>query len=130
MHDLNGDRDWTWRAEADEVRHLRDLVGHRHVVETLDALSHGPMTVAQMTRQHGVGRRGVTAALRVIAARGLVSSSRAGSWDAAAARDTRYCLNDRGLAVIATLSRLSIWTVLVDGCDLDGRPDRQRHDCP
>ena len=68
MHDSNDGRDGTWSAEADAAQYLRELAGHRHVVGTLDVLSNGPATVAQMTRQVGVGRRGLAAVLRILAA--------------------------------------------------------------
>ena len=126
MCDASDDRDPTWSAETESVRELRDLVGRPHVVEALDGLSNGPTTVAQLTRRAGVGRRGLTTALRVVAARGLVEASNAGSWDGPAPLDTLYCLNDRGRAVVATLSRLSVWTMLVEGADLGGRPDFRR----
>ena len=124
MRNGNDDRDWTWRADTESVRQLRELVGHRHVVETLDALSNGPVTAAAVRRRIGGGRRrGLAAALRTIAAHGLVGMDPPGSWDAPASRDTLYTLTDRGRAVIATLSRLSVWTALVEGPDRqDGRP--------
>ena len=130
MYDSNDGRDGTWSAEADSAQYLRELVGQRHVVETLDALSSGPTTVAQMTRHVGVGRRGLAPVLRTLAAHGLVEASRAGSWDTPAARDTPYWLTDRGRSVIATLSRLAVWTMLIEGPDLGGRPDRQPDERP
>ncbi len=130
MYDSNDGRDGTWSAEADSAQYLRELVGHRHVVETLDALSNGPTTVAQMTRHVGVSRGGLAAVLRILAAHDLATTSRAGSWDGPASRGTLYCLTDRGRTVVATLSRLSVWTTLIEGPDLDGRPDRQPDECP
>lgn len=124
MHAYDG-RDWArWSGDADSAQYLRDLVEHRHVVETLEALSHGPTTAAHLTRQVRVGRRGLAAALRILASRGLVSTDGTGSWDAPAPRGTLYHLTDRGRVVVATLSRLSVWTMLVEGSDLDGRSDR------
>jgi DNA-binding HxlR family transcriptional regulator len=130
MYDSNDGPDGTWSAEADSAQYLRELVGHRHVLETLDALSNRPTTTAQMRRHVGVSRRGLAAVLRTLAAHGLARTSRAGSWDGPAPRDTLYCLTDRGRAVVATLSRLSVWTVLLEGPDLDGRPDRQPDERP
>ena len=130
MYDSNDGRDGTWSAEADSTQYLRELVGHRHVVETLDALSNGSTTVAQITRRVGIGRRRLAATLRILAARGLIRTSRAGSWDSPAARATLYSLTDRGRTVVATLSRLAVWTALVEGADLDGRPDHQPDEWP
>ncbi|BBZ30167.1 hypothetical protein MMAD_44620 [Mycolicibacterium madagascariense] len=117
MREGNDDGDWTWRADTESVRQLRDLVGHRHVVEALDALSNGPGTVAELVHRVGCGRRGLAAALRTIAAHGLVGTNHPGSWDAPASRDALYALTDRGHTVVATLSRLSVWTLLVEGSD-------------
>jgi len=68
-------------GESDSVANLRELVSHPHVVEILDALSHGPMTFARIRTHVHAGRRALVVALRLVAARGLVTKNDNGSWD-------------------------------------------------
>jgi hypothetical protein len=50
-------------GESDSAATLRELLSHPHVVEILDALSHGPMTFASMRTHVHAGRRALVVAL-------------------------------------------------------------------
>jgi DNA-binding HxlR family transcriptional regulator len=93
---------------------LRELVSHRYVVEVLDALSHGPMTLADIRSSIHAGRRELTAAVRLVAARGLVTRNDGGSWDTDASVHAVYRHTDLGRAVFESLSRFSFWTTVFD----------------
>jgi DNA-binding HxlR family transcriptional regulator len=96
------------------MRGVRELVSHPNVVEVLDALSDGPMRLADLRASVPSARRGLTAALRILAAHGLVSAADGGSWDNIARGNTVYRYTDRGRALFETLSRLSAWTTMLD----------------
>lgn len=96
---------------------LRELVSHRHVVELLDALAHGPMTLAEIRSNVPTGRRGLAAALRLVAARGLVARSDNGSWDTDAPMSVVYRPTEVGRRVINALSRFSVWTAMLESAD-------------
>lgn len=66
-------------GEPDSVPNLRELVNHAHVVELPDALTHGPMTFADLRSHVRTSRCGLAAALRLVGARGLVTRSDNGS---------------------------------------------------
>jgi DNA-binding HxlR family transcriptional regulator len=104
-------------GEPDSVKTLCELVNHAHVVEVLDALSNGPITFRKLRSQSGTSRQGLVAALRVVAARGLVTCTGNGSWDTEPSPGTVYGYTDRGLQVIEALSRFSVWTALYDFTD-------------
>jgi DNA-binding HxlR family transcriptional regulator len=93
---------------------LRELVSHRFVVEVLDALSHGPMTLAEIRKSSGASRRELAAAVRLVAARGLVTRNDTGSWDTDASIHAVYRHTDLGRAVFESLSRFSFWTTVFD----------------
>jgi DNA-binding HxlR family transcriptional regulator len=93
---------------------LRELVSHRYVVEVLDALSHGPMTLADIRSSIHAGRRELAAAVRLVAARGLVTRNDTGSWDTDASVHAVYRHTDLGRAVFESLSRFSFWTTVFD----------------
>jgi DNA-binding HxlR family transcriptional regulator len=95
------------------MRDVRELVSHPNVVEVLDALSDGPMTLADLRASVPSARRGL-AALRILAAHGLVSAADGGSWDNIARGNTVYRHTDRGRALFETLSRLSVWTTMLE----------------
>jgi DNA-binding HxlR family transcriptional regulator len=99
------------------VPNLRELVNHPHVVEVLDALTHGPMTFADLRSRVGTGRRGLAAALRLVAARGLVTRTDTGTWDTEPPADALYRHTDLGRQVIEALSRFSVWTAMYDRTD-------------
>jgi DNA-binding HxlR family transcriptional regulator len=99
---------------GDDGADLRELVSHRYVVEVLDALSHGPTTLADIRSSVGAGRRELAAAVRLVAARGLVTRSDTGSWDTDASTDVFYRHTDLGRAVFESLSRFSFWTTVFD----------------
>lgn len=96
------------------MRDVRELLSHPNVVEVLDALSGRPMTVADMRANIPSGRRALAAALRILAAHGLVTKSAGGSWDSIVPRNRVYGLTDRGRALVKTLSRLSVWTQMLE----------------
>jgi hypothetical protein len=118
MRDVDGGPQSLGGGESDWAPNLRELVSHPHVVEVLDALSHGPMTLADMRSKVHAGRRGLAAALRIVAARGLVAKEDNGSWDTNAVGNTVYRHTDRGRRMVETLSRFSVWTTMFDGSDL------------
>ena len=99
---------------GNDESHLRELVSHRYVVEVLDALSQGPMTMADIRASIGAGRRELAAAVRLVAARGLVTRNDTGSWDTDASVHAVYQHTDRGAAVFDSLSRFSFWTTAFD----------------
>src|ERR1700704_261807 len=99
---------------GDDGAALRALVSHRYVIEVLDALSNGPMTLADIRSSIHGGRRELAAAVRLGAARGLVTSKDTGSWGTDAAVDATYRHTDLGRAVFELLSRFSFWTTVFD----------------
>jgi DNA-binding HxlR family transcriptional regulator len=101
-------------GKPDAVPELRELVSHPHVVEVLDALSHGPMTLAGLRSTVPARRRGLATALRLLAARGLVTRSDAGTWDVYAPHHAVYRHTDLGRMVFASLSSFSFWTTIFD----------------
>ncbi|MEU7140884.1 winged helix-turn-helix transcriptional regulator [Nocardia sp. NPDC046473] len=102
---------------SDELETLRVLVNHRHVVEILDALSHGPRRTAELMSTIAGRRRALARALRVIAAHGLVAADRRGSWDQPPSPTVRFWLTERGLRAVESLSNLTIWTALYEQND-------------
>lgn len=100
--------------EPNSVPSLRELVNHPHIVEVLDALTHGPLTFADLRSRVRTGRRGLTAALRTIGARGLVTKSDNGTWDTEPLLDTVYQHTDLGGRVLEALSRFSVWAAIYD----------------
>jgi DNA-binding HxlR family transcriptional regulator len=109
-------------GESDSAANLRELVSHPHVVEILEALSLGPMTFASMRTHVHAGRGAVAMALRLVAARGLVTRNDNGSWDSDAPVDVVYRHTDVGRRVVETLSRFSMWTNIIPGIDSPSRP--------
>src|SRR5262245_48196907 len=104
-------------GEPDSVPNLRELVNHAHVVELLDALSHGPMTFAALQPHVRTSRRGLAAALRLVGARGLVTRTDNGTWDTQPPVDAVYRHTDLGRRVLEALSRFSVWTAMYDRTD-------------
>jgi DNA-binding transcriptional ArsR family regulator len=93
---------------------LRDIVSHPQVVEVLDILAHGPVTLATMRTQIRGNSRRLERALRALAASGLVTGCGSGTWDGTLSRDRLYRLTDRGRQVVQELSRWSVWTAMLD----------------
>lgn len=93
---------------------LRELVSHPNVVELLDALSRGPMTLAEMRSHVATSPRRLADALRIVAAHGLVARSDNGSWDDNAPVDTTYLHTAQGREVVERLANLAVWTTLFD----------------
>ena len=115
-------REMSTIGESDSVANLRELVSHPHVVEILDALSHGPMTFAHIRTQVHAGRRALVVALRLVAARGLVTKNDNGSWDSDAPADVVYGHTDVGRWVVDTLSCFAMWTNITAGSGSPSRP--------
>jgi DNA-binding HxlR family transcriptional regulator len=101
-------------GKPDAVAELRELVSHPHVVEVLDALSRGPMTLADIRSRVPVRRPGLATALRLLAARGLVTSSDAGTWDVHSPHHAVYRHTELGRMVFASLSSFSFWTTIYE----------------
>ena len=93
---------------------LRGLVSRPHLVDLLDVLAAGPMTVVQMRAALGGGRQGVRRALRELMIGGLVTGDTPGSRDGSALAGERYQHTERGRVVVGLLSRFSVWTALYD----------------
>jgi DNA-binding HxlR family transcriptional regulator len=104
-------------GESDSASNLRELVNHPHVVEVLDALTHGPMTFTDLNSRVHAGRRGLAAALRLVAARGLVAMNRNGNWDSDAPVDAIYRHTELGRLVVERLSHFSVWTAMYERTD-------------
>jgi DNA-binding HxlR family transcriptional regulator len=109
-------------GESDSAANLRELVSHPHVVEILDALSDGPTTFASMRTHVHARRRALVVALRLLAARGLVTRNDNGSWDSDAPADGIYHHTDVGSRVVDTLSSYSMWTAIIPGIGSPSRP--------
>ncbi|TGD87294.1 hypothetical protein BayCH28_12940 [Mycolicibacterium sp. CH28] len=92
---------------------LRDLVSRPHLVDVLDVLSTGPMTLPQMGAVLPRGRRGIARALHDLVLRGLVTGE-PGSRDHVAAAHERYRCTARGQTIVALLSKYSVWAALHD----------------
>lgn len=99
---------------------LHELVSHPYVVEVLDALSRRPMALADLRSDVPAAARQRAAALRIVAAWGLVARTDNGSWDTDGSRSTVYHLTDRGRRTVATLSSFSAWTSMFDSPDSVG----------
>jgi DNA-binding HxlR family transcriptional regulator len=110
----------------------RDVVSHPHVVEILDALRHGPMSLADLRSSVRAGRRGLASALRVVAAHGLVVKNDTGSWDGVASDDAVYRQTDHGRRLAEQLTSFSVWTSMLErapGSAIDSSaPDRGTSD--
>jgi DNA-binding HxlR family transcriptional regulator len=89
------------------VPNLLELVSHAHVLEVLDALTRGPMTLADLSTNVHAGRHGLAAALRLVGARGLVMRNDSGSWDTEPPADAVYRHTDLGRVVVEALTRSS-----------------------
>lgn len=87
------------------------------MLEVLDALTRGPMTLADLRTHVHAGRRGLAAALRLVGARGLVTRNDTGSWDIDAPVGAVYRHTDLGRVVVAALSCYSLWTAMYDHTD-------------
>lgn len=96
---------------------LRELVNHAHVVELLDALTHGPMTFAALQPHVRTSRRALAAALRLVGARGLATRTDNGTSDTEPRVDAVYQHTDLGRRVTEALSRFSVWTAMYDRTD-------------
>ena len=117
MRDAVGGPESTGSGDSASAPNLCELVSHPHVIEVLDALSHGPMTVADIRPNVSAGRRRLAVALRIIAARGLVIKDDNGSWDTNAPGNTVYRQTARGRQIVEALSHFSVWTAMFDGSD-------------
>jgi hypothetical protein len=96
------------------VPDLLELVSHPHVLEVLDTLTRGPMTLADLSTHVHAGRRGLAVALRLVGARGLVTKNDNGSWDNDPPADAVYEHTDHGRVIVDALSCYSLWTTMYD----------------
>ncbi|WP_167098244.1 MarR family transcriptional regulator [Mycobacterium sp. DL592] len=96
------------------LEYLRGLVSRPRLVDLLDVLAAGPMTVVQIRAALGVGRPAVRRALRELIIGGLVTGDTPGSRDGSALAGESYQHTERGRAVVGLLSRFSVWTSLYD----------------
>jgi DNA-binding HxlR family transcriptional regulator len=104
-------------GEPHPVPNLIELVSHAHVLEVLDALNDGPMTLADLRTHVHAGRRRLAAALRLVGARGLVTRNDSGSWDTEPPADAVYRHTDLGRVVVEALTCYSFWTAMYDGTE-------------
>lgn len=100
-------------SRYDDLEILRELVEHRHVVEILDALSQRAHTLAELRSAIG-GRWTLPHAVRVLAARGLVTAERPGSWDGSPRQAGQLILTERGRRTVDALSSVAVWTALYE----------------
>ncbi|RZL84673.1 MAG: hypothetical protein EOP32_02755 [Rhodococcus sp. (in: high G+C Gram-positive bacteria)] len=91
---------------------MGELVNHPHIVELLDVLSPWPQTATALGARVRLRPRLLMAALRILAARGLVAGDRGGSWDTRAPHTATYWLTDRGRRTADMLSSFWVWTAL------------------
>jgi DNA-binding HxlR family transcriptional regulator len=98
------------------------VVSHPQVIEILDALSHGPMTVASMRAHAHAGRRALAEAVRLVATRGLVTRNDDGTCDIDASADVVYRHTDVGRRVVEMLSHFSVWSTIIPGTGSPSRP--------
>ncbi len=96
------------------LEYLRGFVSRPHLVDLLDVLGGGPMTVVQLRSALGGGRQGVSRALRELMIGGLVTGDMPGSRDGSPPAGERYHHTERGRAVVRLLSRFSVWNSLYD----------------
>ena len=96
------------------LEYLRGLVSRPHLVDLLDVLAAGPMTVVQMRAALGGRRQRVSRALRELTIGGLVTGDTAGSRDGSPPAGERYHHTERGRAVVGLLSNFSVWSSLYD----------------
>ncbi|MEV6768082.1 helix-turn-helix domain-containing protein [Nocardia sp. NPDC051030] len=97
---------------ADELAALRELVNHRGVVELLDLLAEGPDTVRELHATLGMRRLGVSRALQVLAARGLVRAEFTGSWDEPCDITGPIELTENGWRTVELLASFAVWESL------------------
>jgi DNA-binding HxlR family transcriptional regulator len=107
----------TMNDRPDDIAYLREVLNHRYVVETLDALSSGPCGIAALTATVRGSQRALAHALRMIAARGLIMTDRRGSWDHPHAPTDVIQLTDRGRQTVEALSSLTVWMALYEDTD-------------
>jgi hypothetical protein len=95
--------------------HLRELVSRPYLVDVLEVLAAGPLTIAQMRSALPGSRRALLRVLRDLVVAGLVTGGMPGSRDGLGSNEEPYRHTARGQAVVALLSRFSVWTTLYDG---------------
>lgn len=91
---------------------MADLLSRPYVLEVLDSLAAGPLTVAGLVRQVHAGRRTVRRTLHSLAVEALVRRLDGGSWDALPNPDTRFALTAAGRALVDDLWQPDAWTDL------------------
>jgi DNA-binding HxlR family transcriptional regulator len=105
MHDPTG---------PPELARLRALVGQRHVLEILDALSDGPVTTAGLAVAVPGARRRLPDTLRILAADALITTDDTGSWDERVAATREVRLSERGRHTVRLLCSSAVWAALYE----------------
>lgn len=88
---------------------MADLLSRPYVLEILDALSAGPLTVTALISEVHAGRRTVLLTLRGLAVAALVGRHDGGSWDTRPTPDTRFTLTAAGRALVEELWQSDAW---------------------
>jgi DNA-binding HxlR family transcriptional regulator len=88
---------------------MPDLLSRPYVLEILDALSAGPLTVTDLIREVRAGRRTVLLTLRSLAVAALVGRHDGGGWDTRPTPDTRFTLTAAGRAFVDELWQPGAW---------------------
>ena len=91
---------------------MADLLSRPYVLEVLDALAAGPLTVTGLVHQVRAGRRVVRCTLHSLAVEALVGRHDGGSWDTLPNSDTRFTLTAAGRALVDELWQPDSWTDL------------------
>ena len=95
-----------------DLERLRELVSRPYLIDLLDVLEGGPLTIEEMRFALPGARRRLVRALRDLVAAGLVIGGAPGSRDALGSDDELYQHSERGRATVELLSRFSVWTAL------------------
>lgn len=106
---------------------LLNIVGQRYAADLLVELAHRPGTAEQLRSRVIASRRGITDALRGLAALGAVRRcGHDGTWDVAAPDTIRYELTPQGVEWAAQLDRYDVWVAICDRYLRDGdSPENQ-----
>ena len=92
---------------------LDRLLDYPVAVDVLDLLAAGPAGFSALRTMLRVRRRELDAALRVLAAHGLVHRhGHLGTWDWRAPLSARYALTDDGRDLAARLDDLDVWVTI------------------
>lgn len=99
-----------WGSRAN----LRELISRPYLVDVLDVLTDGPLTIAEIQSEVPGARRNLVQALRDLVVTGLVIGGMPGSCDGIGSNDSLYQHSERGRDIVELLSRFTVWTALYD----------------